>query len=96
MSSAPLRKPKCTRISYCVVVKLDQVSPGISGFNAYVKVKEVTASTVTRADGTTAALAEGTVGDDTGLIRFRVIGDSAKVIKVGQVVAWRNGVSEVF
>ena len=72
------------------------MSPGVNGFNAYVKVKEVTTSAITRADGSTTTLAEGTAGDDTGFIRFRVIGDSASVLKTGGVVAWRNGISEVF
>lgn len=78
------------------VVKLDQVLPGLNGFTAYVRIEEVKLSTVTRADGSTVPLAEGLAGDDTGVIRFRVIGPHANDVQAGKVVAWRNGVSEVF
>ena len=69
----------------------------MNGFNAYVRVEEVTnTSTVVRRDGQTAPLVEGLVGDETGVISFRVIGEYAHLLVKGKVVAWRNGISEVF
>jgi replication factor A1 len=78
-----------------VVVKLDQVLPGISGFNAYLKIEEVSKSSIVNADGQSVPIAEGLAGDDTGVILFRVIGPKANELQAGRVVAWRNGVSEV-
>jgi replication factor A1 len=56
------------------VTKLDKVLPGVHGFNAYVKIEEVSRTEVKRFDGTTLIIAEGLCGDDTGVIRFRVAG----------------------
>jgi replication factor A1 len=41
-------------------------------------------------------IAEGFAGDDTGIIRFRVIGEYANILEKGKSYAWRNGLSEVF
>ena len=52
--------------------------------------------TITRYDGSKLTVAEGVAGDETGIIKFRVLGEYANVIEKGRVVAWRNGLSEVF
>jgi replication factor A1 len=79
-----------------IVVKLDAVLPGIHAYNAFVRIEEVTKTTVPRFDGTKLQIAEGLAGDETGVIKFRVVGDEANVLEKGKVVAWRNGLSEVF
>ena len=75
---------------------MDGVLPGVHAFNVYVKVEEVTRTEVVRFDGTKLQIAEGLAGDETGVIRFRVVGDQARELEKGRVVAWRNGLSEVF
>jgi replication factor A1 len=72
------------------------VLPGLNGFNAYLRIEEVSKSSIVRADGQSVPLAEGLAGDETGVIRFRVIGPNVNELQAGKVVAWRNGVSEVF
>jgi replication factor A1 len=75
---------------------LSEVHPGNHGSNIYVRIEEVTKTEVVRQDGTKSKIAEGLAGDDTGVIRFRVFGEYAEVLEKGKVVAWRNGLSEVF
>ena len=40
-------------------------------------------------------VAEGLAGDETGVIRFRVVGEYASILEKGKSYAWRNGLSEV-
>lgn len=60
------------------------------------QIEEVNKQTITRYDGSKLVVAEGVAGDDTGIIKFRVIGDHANILEKNKVVAWRNGLSEVF
>lgn len=72
--------------------------PGVDGFNAYLRVDDVTKSTIERYNGnerTNVQVAEGHAGDETGLIKFRVVGEYAPVLEKGKVVAFRNARSEV-
>jgi replication factor A1 len=41
-------------------------------------------------------IAEGLAADETACIKFRVAGAFAEVLKVGSIVAFRNGKSEVY
>lgn len=41
-------------------------------------------------------IAEGTAGDHTGIINFRVVGENASKLKKDAVVAFRNLKSSVF
>ena len=41
-------------------------------------------------------IANGLVGDQTGCIKVRITGDNAKLIKKGNILAFRNGKSVVF
>jgi hypothetical protein len=71
------------------------VKPGRHGYNAYAKVIESTISEIKRVDGTNVQLAEGKLGDASGIINFRILGDYASIMKPNVVVAIRNGRSEV-
>ena len=69
--------------------------PGVHGSNVYLEVTKVVKTEETRRDGTKLAIADGVAGDQTGFINFRVIGEPAKVVQEGAVVAFRNCLSIV-
>lgn len=75
---------------------MEKIKPGVHGYNAYAKVIESKIENVTRNDGSILNIAEVTLGDETAVIKARIVGDFAKVLTNGAVVAIRNGRSEVF
>jgi len=67
---------------------LSAVKPGNHGGNVYLRVEEVTLRTEKKKDGNDIQIAEGVAGDDSGVINFRVLGEYAKVMTKGSVVAF--------
>jgi len=47
-------------------------------------------------DGTTLNQVVALTGDETGLVRIRLVGDQCGLVKAGNVIAVRNGRAEVF
>jgi len=57
-----------------IVVTLAQVLPGIHAFNTYVRIEKLDRRNVPLSDGSELIIAEGEAADDTGIIKFRVVG----------------------
>jgi hypothetical protein len=72
------------------------LQPGRHAVTFYAKVVSSQISEATRVSGERLIIAEGVLGDETGVINFRIVGDYAAKLKAGQVVAIRNARSEVF
>ena len=72
------------------------IKPGVHGYNVFVKVSDLKIEEITRNDGSTMKIAECTVGDETAVVKARFLGDPANVLKNDEVVAIRNGRSQVF
>jgi len=79
-----------------VFSKVKDLRPGQKGFNVYLKVVEVNFESATRTDGSKLEIADALCGDETGVVRVRVIGENAPKFQQGKVVSFRNGRSEVF
>ena len=76
-------------------IKVSDLQPGKHCYNIYCKVTEVTHSEKTLQRGDKLKIAEGIVGDETAVVRFRLIGDNCDNLQKGNVVAFRNGKSMV-
>ncbi len=85
--NAPLMKPKFS--------KIEQIQPAHHCYNVFVKIVEVTHSQLTKNDGEVLSVAEGVCGDETGVARFKIIGEAADMLTKDKVVAFRNGISNV-
>lgn len=72
------------------------MKPGVHGYNIYAKVFDSSIQNVTRNDGSILHIAECSLGDETAMIKARIVGDYAKLLTNDTVVAVRNGRSEVF
>ena len=81
------RKPK-----FC---KLKDIEPGRHCYNVYCKILKLTTSTQQNTNGETYTTVEGQVGDETGVANFLLRGDHTKGLEEGQIVALRNGRSNV-
>jgi len=55
----------------------------------------VNASEITKFNGEVIRIADGVVGDDSGVANFRFVGENADRVKEGQTISIRNGRSEV-
>ena len=77
-------------------VKLSDIKPGHHGYNVYVKVLAAKPDVAKKQDQSELKIVEGRVGDSTAVINVRVVGEYADLFKVGNVLAIRNGRSEVF
>lgn len=76
-------------------MKLKDIKPGKHCFNVYVKVIEAAQSKLTTRNNEEINVVEGKVGDGSALANFKFIGTHADNLKVGDVVAFRNGKSVV-
>ena len=76
--------------------KLADIRPGEHGYNVYVKVIEAEVSVAKKQDQSDLKIAQAKVGDETAVIKVRVVGEYADLFKVGSILAIRNGKSEVF
>ena len=81
------RKPK-----FC---KIKDIEPGRHCYNVYCKILKLTRSENQNTNGETYITAEGQVGDETGIANFLFRGDHSDGLKEGQIVALRNGRSNV-
>jgi ssDNA-binding replication factor A large subunit len=78
------------------VIKIADLQPGRHAVTFYAKVVNSEISEVPRISGEKLTVAEGQLGDETGVINFRVVGDYASKMAKDRVVAVRNARSEVF
>ena len=74
---------------------IETIKPGEHCYNVYCKVVKATHSTVPRHNGELLKICEGVVADASSSANFRFEGETADSIKEGQVIAIRNGRSEV-
>lgn len=72
--------------------KVADIQPGVNGDNVAVKI--ITCKETKEERGR--LVAEGTCGDETAIINFRVVGKSAEACKVGASVLFVNAKSEVY
>lgn len=72
------------------------MQPGRHAVTFYAKVVSSTITETVRASGEKLVIAEGVLGDETGVINFRIVGDYAARLVTDRVVAVRNARSEVF
>lgn len=85
--TAKLQKPN--------FIKVADLQPGKHCYNIYCKVLEVSVIEKTLQRGDILKIAEGMVGDETAVVRFKLIGNHVDNLKEGSVVAFRNGKSMV-
>ncbi len=76
-------------------IKVKDIAAGKHCYNVYVKVIRVVESERTSSKGEKIRVIEGTVADETGAAEFKFVGEHAKTIAVGNVIAIRNGRSSV-
>lgn len=79
-----------------IVIKIADLQPGRHAVTFYAKVVRSEVNEVSRVSGDRLTIAEGQLGDETGVINFRVVGDYARLLVKDRVVAVRNARSEVF
>mmetsp|Transcript_28713 Transcript_28713/g.93784 ORF Transcript_28713/g.93784 Transcript_28713/m.93784 type:complete len:135 (-) Transcript_28713:549-953(-) len=81
-----------------VFVKVDALRPGTQGHNVVVKVVDAKMITQNRArpDGSSAKLAECTVGDETGVVIFTARGAQVDLMVPGKVLNVRNAKIDMF
>merc|ERR1711976_9932 len=87
MSSTRLQKP-----TFC---KITDIKAGRHCYNVYCRITELNASEITKFNGEVIRIADGVVGDETGVANFRLVGDNVDKVKTNMVVSIRNGRSEV-
>ena len=75
--------------------KMKDIEPGRHCYNIYCKIISAETTENTNVNGEKYITVEGKVGDETGVANYLLRGDHAKNIKEGQVVALRNGRSNV-
>merc|ERR1712129_351622 len=75
--------------------KMNDIKPGKHCYNVYCKVIKLNASEITKFNGEGIRIADGVVGDETGVANFRLVGENVDKVKEGQVISIRNGRSEV-
>merc|ERR1712032_582780 len=85
--SQRLQKP-----TFC---KVTDIKAGRHCYNVYCKVIELNASEITKFNGEVIRIADGVLGDETGVANFRLVGDNVDKVKVDQAISIRNGRSEV-
>ncbi len=78
-----------------VFVKIKDIQPGKHCYNVFAKVIKIEQSDRVNKVGEKVAVVEGVVADETSSANFKFIGDHAQHIKVGAVIAIRNGRSNV-
>ena len=81
-----------TQPQFCTV---SQIGAGHHCYNVYVKVVKATPSSFTRPSGDVVKIVEGVVADSTGCANFRFDGENVGLIKEGDIIAIRNGRSQV-
>ena len=81
------RKPKFRKIK--------DIEPGRHCYNVYCQILSLKVTENQNTNGETYTTAEGKVGDETGVANFLVRGDHTKGLEEGQIVAIRNGRSNV-
>ncbi len=76
-------------------IKVKDIVAGKHCYNVYVKVVKVTESERVNSKDEKVKVVEGTVADETAATDFKFVGEHAKNIAVGNVIAIRNGRSSV-
>merc|ERR1712039_1027253 len=61
----------------------------------FCRITDLNASEITKFNGEVIRIADGVVGDETGVANFRLVGDNVDKVKTNMVVSIRNGRSEV-
>merc|ERR1711862_829293 len=75
--------------------KINDIKPGRHCYNVYCQVLSVNASEITKFNGEVIRIADGVVGDETGVANFRLVGENCDLVKESQCISIRNGRSEV-
>merc|ERR1712110_231267 len=75
--------------------KMNDIKPGKHCYNVYCQVLSVNASEITKFNGEVIRIADGVVGDETGVANFRLVGENCDLVKEGSAISIRNGRSEV-
>merc|ERR1711862_110139 len=75
--------------------KINDIKPGRHCYNVYCRVVKVNSSEITKFNGEVIRIADGVIGDDSGVANFRFVGENADRVKEGQTISIRNGRSEV-
>jgi ssDNA-binding replication factor A large subunit len=85
--TAKLTKPK--------FIKIGDLKPAKHCYNLYGKIVELNLNEKVLQRGETIKVAEGLIGDETGVVRFKLVGEHCDNLKQGNIVAFRNGKSMV-
>lgn len=97
MSTEDQQAPKKLTVPTCTlwlnaVIKVNEIEPGEHGYNVYVKVLKCENGKDTLAGK---KVIYCTVGDDTAQARASFVEPPADLLKEGNVIAIRNGLSQV-
>jgi len=97
MDKAPQTQAPVKKLNKPKYGKVKDLKPGVHGFNVYLKIVSLEeVQDLKRADGTSIPQIVALGGDETGVVRIRLLGENSKLLEKGKIVAVRNGRSEVF
>ena len=85
--SFKLRKPK--------YIKINDIAPGKHCYHVYAKIVSLTKTESVNNNGEKFEVAEGRLGDESGVANFLLRGPHAANLEEGQIVSLRNGKSNV-
>ena len=78
-----------------VFIKINEIKPAVHCYNVYCTVISAKHSENTNFNGKTMKIVEGVVADETSCANYKFIGNHTEQMKVGKVIAIRNGKSSV-
>ena len=85
--SYKLRKPR--------FIKIDDIHPGQHCYHIFAKITKLESTESTNNNGENFTIVNGQLGDETGVVNFLLRGDHTEGLEEGQIVAMRNGKSNV-
>merc|ERR1711976_93088 len=95
MGKAELKSKMQQRLQKPTFCNINEIKAGRHCYNVYCQVVKLNCSEITKFNGEVIRIADGVVGDDTGVANFRLVGDNVDKVKEEMVIAIRNGRLEV-
>jgi ssDNA-binding replication factor A large subunit len=84
-----------TKLTKPALSKIKDIRPGVHCYTVMCKVISAERETKTNMKGESYEVVTGEVGDETGIARFKFVGDNIEHVKEGANIAIRNGKSVV-
>merc|ERR1712159_958276 len=95
MGKAELKSKMQQRLQKPQFCNVNEIKAGRHCYNVYCQVVKLNCSEITKFNGEVIRIADGVVGDESGVANFRLVGDNVDKVKEDMVIAIRNGRSEV-